>query len=67
MKHWGQYLHYHYVLSKVEPDRHLILAVPHTAYTNYFSKIYVVELLKLHQVSLLVYHTKHNEIIQWIK
>lgn len=63
----GQFLHYHFVLSEVEPDRQLILAIPHTAYNTYFGKAYVGQLIQKHKIPLLVYHTKNIEIVQWIK
>jgi hypothetical protein len=63
----GQFIHYHFVLSQVEPDRQLVLAIPHTAYNNYFSKIYVIELIKKYQIPVIVYHTQNAEIVQWIK
>lgn len=62
----GQFLHYHFVLSKVEPDRKLLLAVPHTAYNTNFQKAYVLEMVEQYKIPMLVYHTKNDELIQWI-
>jgi len=63
----GQYLNYCQALEENEPDRIVYLAVPHETYLDFFQLAFVQRTLQRHQVKLLTYDPKKEEIRQWIK
>ncbi|MBW4631809.1 MAG: XisH family protein [Iphinoe sp. HA4291-MV1] len=63
----GQYLNYCQALEENEPDRIVYLAVPHETYLDFFQLAFVQRTLQRHQVKLVTYDPKNEEIRQWIK
>ncbi|AFZ58434.1 XisH family protein [Anabaena cylindrica FACHB-243] len=62
----GQFINYRLALSEQEPERILYLAVPIDAYSSFFTIRLVQNIIHIHQLKLIVYHTKTEEIVQWI-
>ncbi|NCJ05777.1 fatty-acid oxidation protein subunit alpha [Synechococcales cyanobacterium C] len=63
----GQYLNYLQALELKDPERILYLAVPVDAYTEFFKIPFIQMSLKRHEVNLIVYNPRKEEIEQWIK
>jgi XisH protein len=61
----GQFLNYRLVLSTLEPERILYLAVPLAAYDEFFQRPLAKASVKTYQVKLLVYDPVQEVIIQW--
>jgi len=61
----GQCLNYRYALEDTEPARKLYLAVPISIYENFFSVPFIQSVLKRSQISLVVYDSAQEEIVQW--
>jgi hypothetical protein len=62
----GQYIVYYDVLSRVDPDRELFLAVTNTVFANLFEEPIGKLLLENHRVRLLVFDPRTEVIQQWI-
>jgi hypothetical protein len=61
----GQCLNYRYALEDTEPDRKLYLAVPISIYEDFFSVPFIQSVLKRSKISLVVYDSAQEEIVQW--
>ncbi len=61
----GQYVLYHDVLAKVEPERELYLAINEATYTDLFSEAIGVLLLENKRVRLLVFDPDQEVIDLW--
>lgn len=61
----GQCLNYRYALEDTEPDRKLYLAVPISIYEDFFSVPFIQSVIKRSQISLVVYDSAQEEIVQW--
>ena len=62
----GQFLNYRLTLEKNEPDRVLYLAVPLDAYQSFFQRPLPKAAVQRHQLKLIVYRIKTEEIAKWI-
>lgn len=62
----GQFDNYFFALSELEPDRHLVLAIPTEAYAIFFQKLYVKKIIQKKCISLLIYNPETDAIDQWI-
>jgi hypothetical protein len=62
----GQYILYVKILSKLEPDRLLYLAVDQEIYINFFAEEVVQILLEDDLIKLIVFDSTQEVIIQWI-
>ena len=62
----GQYVVYHDVLHRLEPERELFLAIPESAFVSLFEEPIGKLLLENHRVKLLVFDQKTEDIRQWI-
>jgi hypothetical protein len=62
----GQYTVYHGVLSRVEPDRPLFLAIDEEVYNNLFDESIGELLLEDRRVRLIVFDPHTEMIRQWI-
>lgn len=62
----GQYIVYHDVLDKVEPDRELYLAVTEAAFVDLFEEAIGKLLVENHRMRLLVFDPQAEVIRQWI-
>ncbi len=63
----GQFLLYKPALMLKEPDRPLFLAMPRDFYADLFDDAYFQQILKIYEVSVVVYEVEQNTIEQWIK
>jgi XisH protein len=61
----GQFLNYRLVLSTLEPDRTLYLAVPLSAYEEFFQRPLAQASVSTYQVKLMVYDPIQEVIVQW--
>jgi hypothetical protein len=62
----GQYVVYHDVLTRVEPDRELFHAVSESVFVNLFEEPIGSLLLENHRVKLVVFDSETEVIRQWI-
>jgi XisH protein len=63
----GQSVVYKFALSKTEPDRKLITAIPFDAYEEILSDPFFVELSQAEGVQYLVFDPITSTITTWIK
>lgn len=63
----GQYAIYQSVLSEVEPDRLLFLAVPLRTYENILSERFGQLILATQKIKIIVFDYKKERILKWIK
>lgn len=61
----GQYLNYRLALQKVGSARVLYLAVPQDTYREFFADSFVEEAVEQHQLKLIVFNPKQEEIVLW--
>ncbi len=61
----GQYYNYRHALRIKEPERTLYLAIPYSAYDQFFRLRFVEEIVQEQQILLVVYKVKTG-VIQWI-
>ncbi|MEM7659262.1 MAG: element excision factor XisH family protein, partial [Bacteroidota bacterium] len=62
----GQYLNYALALKQKESDRTLYLAIPNSAYQEFFQLPFIQLSLQNHQINLLVFDPNSQSLIQWI-
>lgn len=63
----GQFVDYQIMLSQVQPDRLLFLAVPSDIYHSFFQIPFVLLVQQRIQLKLLVYDPQQEVIETWIK
>jgi hypothetical protein len=63
----GQFLNYQDALNLKEPERILFLAVPIDTYQTFFQDEFIRASVLKHNLRLIVYNAKKEEIEQWIK
>lgn len=63
----GQYINYRGGLSILEPHRALYIAIPIAIYETECQRRGVQFSLRENRVKIIVYHTDHQTIEQWIK
>jgi hypothetical protein len=61
----GQILNYRLALKKEEPDRVLYLAIDEDIYNDFFSRLFVQNVLKEYGIKLLIFDSIKEEIILW--
>ena len=61
----GQFLNYRIALEKLEPERVLYLAVPTEIYYNFFTDVFVQEVVERLQIKLLIFRVEKQEIALW--
>lgn len=61
----GQCLNYRMVLSELQPERILYLAVSLDAYESFFSRRFAQKAIATHQLKLIVYDPEVEEIVLW--
>jgi hypothetical protein len=61
----GQFLNYQVALEKLEPERILYLAIPIDIYQDFFTDLFVQEVVQRYQIKLLVFHVQKQEIALW--
>ncbi|NEO54380.1 MAG: hypothetical protein F6K54_15590 [Okeania sp. SIO3B5] len=62
----GQYIVYHDVLKKTNPERILYLAVDEEAFEGIFSEPIGQLMLENHRLNLVAFHKLEEVIIEWI-
>jgi len=62
----GQFLNYRMTLEEIESDRVLYLAVPLDTYQSFFQRALPKAAVQRHQLKLIVYRIKKEEIAKWI-
>lgn len=62
----GQFVNYRSALEEKEPQRKLFLAVPDTAYDDFFQRPFVQKMINQLSISLIIYDPLQPSIIQWI-
>ena len=62
----GQFVLYHDILSRVEPDRMLYLAVRQATFVDLFEEPIGKLLLENQRVRLIVFDPKTEAIVKWI-
>jgi len=62
----GQFINYRGALKREDPGRILYLAVPITAYSNFFQLEFPRLMITENQVKLVVYDPEAEVIVQWI-
>lgn len=62
----GQFLNYRIALEDEDPDRALFLAVPVDTYKTFFTLPFVQISVARHQVGLIVYDPRKQELRTWI-
>ncbi|MBE8991261.1 XisH family protein [Nostoc sp. LEGE 12450] len=61
----GQFLNYRIALEEQQPERVLYLAVPQGAYKTFFNLPFVETVIEHFQLSLLVYDSNNEVILEW--
>jgi hypothetical protein len=62
----GQFLTYKTLLSHLEPERVLYLAVPLDTYSTFFQEPLTQQIVAQYQVALLVYNPAQEVITKWL-
>ena len=62
----GKYIIYRNVLSFLEADRTLYLAIPQNIYNRFFSEKVIQKTIKDEQFKLVIYNHTLETISQWI-
>lgn len=62
----GQYINYRRIMSKLEADRKLYLAVSSDTYNEYFSQTFYQETILEERLNLVVFNPIQNQIQLWI-
>ena len=63
----GQYLIYRRLLSKLEPETKIYLAISEATYTDFFTFKATQFIIEAEQVSLFTVNLENEEIERWIK
>jgi hypothetical protein len=63
----GQYENYLLAIEELKMDRKLYLAVPLTAWIDFFQRPFIQKALQKHQISMLIFEPQTQQIISWIK
>ncbi len=63
----GQYLIYRRLLSQIEPETKIFLAISEATYTDFFTLKATQFILETEQVSLFTVDLQNEEIERWIK
>ncbi len=64
---FGQYLVYYHVLRRGDPGRVLFLALPQDIYDTFFRREFIQNIIRQYQLNIIVFETRREEVIQWIK
>lgn len=61
----GQTLNYRSALKKIEPERLLYLAIPKDTYQDFFTRVFVQDVLQEHSIKLLIFNPVREDIFLW--
>ncbi|MGI0480010.1 XisH family protein [Geminocystis sp. CENA526] len=62
----GQFLSYRLVLSQVEPNRALYLAIPFDTYLELFESDFGELVMEEYKLKLIIYNPNNGDFTQWI-
>lgn len=62
----GQYSIYRLLLEQLSPERELFLAIAQDVHEDFFMKPAIQDIVKAHQIRLLVFDPDVQEVVQWI-
>lgn len=62
----GQYGIYRTFLKRLSPERELFLAVAEDIYQDFFTRPAIQDIIEDHDIRLIIFHPKREEIVQWI-
>jgi hypothetical protein len=62
----GQYIMYSQVLSKLQQNRLLYLAIPQPVFLDFFSEELPKLIVEINQIKVLVFNPESQEVCQWI-
>lgn len=62
----GQFVFYRSLLSRVEPQRQLFLAVPNLVYINTFDEPIVKPVVEDTEIKLVIFDPVQEQIVKWI-
>ena len=62
----GQYGIYRTFLKRINPERQLYLAIAEDVYQDFFQRPAIQEIIRDHEINLIVFEPKSEEILQWI-
>jgi hypothetical protein len=63
----GQYENYRLSLEEIEPDRIIWLAIPISAWNDFFQRPFIQKAIQRHQIELIIFDPENETILQWIK
>ena len=63
----GQYENYKLSLEEVEPTRRIILAIPDTAWNDFFQRPFIKKAIERHHLEILVFNPHNQTIVTWIQ
>jgi predicted ATP-binding protein involved in virulence len=63
----GQYENYRTSLEEVEPDRAIFLAIPMSAWKDFFQRPFVQKVIVKNKIELIIFDSKNETILQWIR
>ena len=61
----GQVLNYRFALRKEQPERILYLAIDVDVYNDFFSRLFIQDVLKEYAIKLLIFDFMKEEIVLW--
>lgn len=61
----GQFINYRKALKLKDPERQLFLAIPLTAYNDFFKREFTIAIVEDYQLKLLVYDVELEVIVLW--
>lgn len=62
----GQYILYRNLISLIEPEYQIYLAIKDSIYENFFQRESIQDIVKINQLLLLVVEMEKEKILQWI-
>lgn len=66
-KAMGQYDNYLLSLEELEPDRTVWLAIPLTAWEDFFQRPFIKKVIRVKRINCLVFNHDAQIIVQWIR
>jgi hypothetical protein len=63
----GQYENYRTSLEELEPDRTILLAIPMTAWKEFFQRPFIQKVIVKNKIELIIFDSNNETILQWIR
>lgn len=61
----GQFINYQTALEAEEPDRQIYLGIPLETYEQYFQNLFPRTVIERHNIKLMVYDVRSEEVVKW--